>query len=174
MIPPAANATMPPNVIITPCLSKKLRFGSVEVRFVGFSVGLGRVVRAAVRRVTAPCLLASSSHRRLGSVRANIGDAERASRSERVVVLTERRRPRRACADRSADARARRVVCAVVRRVTYRASLSPRRIAGSALSEPTPATPSEHQAASEPSCRPSTAGFVVRAPIVPSTHARAV
>ena len=32
---------MPPNVIITPCLSKKLRFGSVEVRFVGFSVGLG-------------------------------------------------------------------------------------------------------------------------------------
>ena len=77
-----------------------------------------RVVCAVVCRVTSPRLLLSSSHRRLGSVRADAGDAERAPSRERVVVPTERRRPRRACADRAADTRARRVVCAVVCRVT--------------------------------------------------------
>ena len=77
-----------------------------------------RVVCAVVCRVTSPRLLLSSSHRRLGSVRADAGDAERAPSRERVVVPTERRRPRRACADRAVDTRARRVVCAVVSRVT--------------------------------------------------------
>ena len=45
-----------------------------------------------------------------------------------------------------------------------------------ALSEPTPtpATPSERRTASEPSCRSSAADPVVRAPIIPPTHARAV
>ena len=131
-----------------------------------------RVVCAVVCRVTSPRLLLSSSHRRLGSVRADTGDAERAPSRERVVVPTERRRPRRACADRAVDTRARRVVCAVCR-VTSPRLLRSRRIAGSALSEPTPATPSERRAASESSCRPSAADLVVRAPIVPSTHARA-
>ena len=51
---------------------------------------------------------------------------------------------------------------------------SPRSIAGSALSEPTPATSSERRAASESSCRPSAADLVVHAPIAPSTHARSV
>ena len=37
-----------------------------------------------------------------------------------------------------------------------------------------PATPSERRAASESPCRPSAADLVVRAPVVPSTHARAV
>ena len=78
-----------------------------------------RVVCASVRRVTSPRLiLLSSSHRRLGSLRADTGDAERAPSRERVVAPTERRRSRRACAGRTADARARRVVCASVRRVT--------------------------------------------------------
>ena len=67
-------------------------------------------VCAAVRRVTSPRLLLSSSHRRLGSIRADTGDAERAPSRERVVAPTERRRPRRACAGRTADARARRRV----------------------------------------------------------------
>ena len=75
-----------------------------------------RVVCAAVRRVTSPHLCLS--HRRLGSVRADTGDVERAPSRERVVALTERRRPRRACAGRSVDARAGRVVCAAVRRMT--------------------------------------------------------
>ena len=60
--------------------------------------------------MTSPRLLLSSSHRRLGSVRADTGDAERAPSRERVVVPTERRRPRRACAGRAVDARARRRV----------------------------------------------------------------
>ena len=50
---------------------------------------------------------------------------------------------------------------------------SPRRIAGSALSEPTPATPSERRASSESSRRPSADDLVVHAPVVPSTHVRA-
>ena len=54
----------------------------------------------------------SSSHRRLGSVRADAGDAERAPSRERVVVPTERRRPRRACTERAVDTRACRVSCA--------------------------------------------------------------
>ena len=68
-------------------------------------------VCAAVRRVTSPCLIILSlSHRRLGSLRADTGDAERAPSRERVVAPTERRRSRRACAGRTADARARRRV----------------------------------------------------------------
>ena len=50
---------------------------------------------------------------------------------------------------------------------------SPRRFAGSALSEPTPVTPIERRAASESSSRPSAADLVVRAPVVPSTRAHA-
>ena len=46
--------------------------------------------------------------------------------------------------------------------------------ASPALTEPTPATPSERRAASESSYRPSAAGHVVRVPVVLSTHARAV
>ena len=69
-----------------------------------------RVVCAVVCRVTSPRLLLSSSHRRLGSVRADAGDAERAPSRERVVVPTERRRPRRACADRAVDTRTRTLV----------------------------------------------------------------
>ena len=68
------------------------------------------VVCAAVRRVTSPRLLLSSSHRRLGSIRSDTGDAERAPSRERVVAPTERRRPHRACAGRTADARVRRRV----------------------------------------------------------------
>ena len=45
-------------------------------------------------------------------------------------------------------------------------------IAGSALLEPT--TPSERRAASGPTCRPSAADVVVRAPVASSTHVRAV
>ena len=55
-------------------------------------------MRAVVCQVTSPCL-PSSSYRRLGSVRAGARDTERAAICERVVVATERRRPRRACAD---------------------------------------------------------------------------
>ena len=80
-----------------------------------------RVVCAVVSRVTSPRLLLSSSHRRLGSVRADAGDAERAPSRERVVVPTERRRPRRAYADRAVDTRSRRVVCAVVCREAHHA-----------------------------------------------------
>ena len=76
---------------------------------------------AVVSRVTSPRLLLSSSHRRLGSVRADAGDAERAPSRERVVVPTERRRPRRAYADRAVDTRSRRVVCAVVCREAHHA-----------------------------------------------------
>ena len=47
------------------------------------------------------------------------------------------------------------------------------RIAGSALSEPTPAAPSERRAASESSRRANAADLVVRAPVVLSTHVRA-
>jgi hypothetical protein len=50
---------------------------------------------------------------------------------------------------------------------------SPRRIAGSALPEPTPATPNGRRASSESSRRPSTVDLVVRAPDVPPTHVRA-
>ena len=78
----------------------------------------------AVCRVTSPRLLLSASHRRFGSVRAGAGDAERAPSRERVVVPTERRRPRRACADRAVDTRARRVVCAVCRVTSPRLLLS--------------------------------------------------
>ena len=125
-----------------------------------------------VNSVTSPRLLLSASHRRFGSVRAGTGDAERAPSRERVAVPTARHRPRRACADRVVDTRARRGVCVVCRVTSPRLFL--RCIAGSALSEPAPATPSERRAASEPSCRPSAADLVVRAPIAPSTHARAV
>ena len=63
--------------------------------------------------------LLSSYHRRLGSVRAEAGDAERAPGRERVVLLTERRRPCRVRTDDSVEARARRAaVAAVVWRVT--------------------------------------------------------
>ena len=83
------------------------------------------VVCASVRRVTSPRLiLLSSSHRRLGSLRADTGDAERAPSRERVVVPTERRRPRRACADRAVDTRALRFVCAVCRVTSPRLLLS--------------------------------------------------
>ena len=68
-------------------------------------------VCAAVRRVTSPRLiLLSSSHCRLGSLRAETGDADRAPSRESVVEPTERRRLHRACAGRTADARARRHV----------------------------------------------------------------
>ena len=50
----------------------------------------------------------SSSHRRLGSLRTDTGDAERAPSLERVVAPAKRRRPRRARAGRTVDARARR------------------------------------------------------------------
>ena len=50
-----------------------------------------RVHRRASIDITAPLL--SSSHRRLGSIRADTGDAERAPSRERLVVPTERRRP---------------------------------------------------------------------------------
>ena len=134
-----------------------------------------RVVCAVVSRVTSPRLLLSSSRRRLGSVRANTGDAERAPSRERVVVPTGRHRPCRVCADRAVDTRARRVVCAVVYQVTSPRLLlsSSHRRLGSVRAD-APATPSERRAASESSCRPSATDFVVRAPIVPSTHARAV
>ena len=56
---------------------------------------------------------------------------------------TERRRPRRAFADRAVDTRARRVAYAVCRVTSPRLL---RCIAGSALSEPTSATPSERRA----------------------------
>ena len=78
----------------------------------------------AVCRVTSPRLLLSASHRRFGSVRAGTGDVERAPSRERVVVPTERRRPRRACADRAVDTHARRAVCAVCRVTSLRLLLS--------------------------------------------------
>ena len=76
-----------------------------------------RAARAAVHRVASP-RLSCSSDRRLSSVRACAGDAEPAPSRERVVVPTERRRPRRARADRFVDARAPRAARAAVRRVT--------------------------------------------------------
>ena len=51
---------------------------------------------------------------------------------------------------------------------------SPRRFAGSALSEPIPATPIERRAARESTSRPSAADLVVRAPVVSSCAACAV
>ena len=48
----------------------------------------------------------------------------RAPSRERVVVPTERRRLRRACADRAVDTRARRDVCAVSRVTSPRLLLS--------------------------------------------------
>ena len=134
------------------------------------------VACAVVCRVTSPCLLLSASHRRFGSVRADTGNAERAPSRERVVVPTECRRPRRACAERAVDRRARRVVCAVVCRMTSPClllSASHRRF-GSIRADTGAAKPSERRAVSESSCRPSTAGLVVRALIVPSSHARLV
>ena len=64
--------------------------------------------------------LLSSYHRRLGSVRAEAGDVERAPGRERVVLLTERRRPL-SCAHRSIPSKhapRRAAVAAVVWRVT--------------------------------------------------------
>ena len=69
-----------------------------------------------MRRVSSDITAPLALHRRFGSVRADTGDAERAPSRDRVVVQTERRRPRRACADRAVvDTRARHVACAVCR-----------------------------------------------------------
>ena len=110
-----------------------------------------RFVRA-VCRVTSPRLLLSSSHRRLGFVRAEVGDAERAPSRERVVVPTERRRPRRACAVRAADARARhrvrRRASSDITALSFCCSLC-HRPSSVIFREPTLATPFERRAASE-------------------------
>ena len=102
----------------------------------------------------------------------------RASAEPRASRRADRAPPTSSCVRRSCR-RHTRAPCRVRRRVSSDITAPPallvaRRIAGSALSEPTPATPSERRAASESSCRPSAADLVVRAPIVPSTHARAV
>ena len=91
-----------------------------------------RVVCVAVRRVTSLRLVLLLSHRWLGCIRADPGDVERAPSRERVVVSTEHRRRRRACTGRAVDARARRVVCAAVRRVASLGFLLFCRTAGSA------------------------------------------
>ena len=103
--------------------------------------------------------------------------AERAPSRERAIVPTERRRPRRACADRAVDTRVRRVVCAIVCRVTsprLLLSASHRRFGSVRADTGDARRASERRAASESQCRPSAADLVVRTPIVPSTHARAV
>ena len=68
-----------------------------------------RVVRAAVCRVTLP-RLSSSSHRRLGSVRAGTGGTERAPSRERDVVTAKRHRPCGARVGMFVDARVRPVI----------------------------------------------------------------
>ena len=115
--------------------------------------------------VASPVRLCQSRHRR-----------RRASAEPRASRRADRAPPTSSCVRRSCRRRT-RAPCRVRRRASSDITAplcSPRRIAGSALSEPTPATPSERRAASESSCRPSAADLVVRAPIVPSTHARAV
>ena len=115
-------------------------------------------------RVASPARLCQSRHRR-----------RRASAEPRASRRADRAPPTSSCVRRSRRRHTpthSRVVC-VVCRVTSPRLL--RCIAGSALSEPTPARPpSERRAASESSCRPSAADLVVRAPIAPSTHAHAL
>ena len=117
--------------------------------------------------------LPSSLHRRLGSARADAGDVERAPSRDGVLVPTGRRRPCPACAVRLVGACEGFAMRAVVRQDTYYACPT-RCFAGSASFEPAPATPNEYQNVSESSCRLCAADLVMRAPIVLSTHARAV
>ena len=115
---------------ITAPLALHRRFGSVRADTGGAERAPSRervVVPSKRRRPRRACANRAvdtrarrlfALHRRFGSVRADTGDAERAPSRERVVVPTERRRPRRACADRAVDTRERRVVCAVCRVLT--------------------------------------------------------
>ena len=91
----------------------------------------GRVACAAVRRVMSPRLVFLLSHRRLGSIGADTGDAERAPSCERAAASTGCRRRRRVCAGRFVGTLARRVVCAAMRRVTsFRLVLSSKKRRG--------------------------------------------
>ena len=128
-------------------------------------------VRRVSSDITAPLALCVASPVRLCQSRHR---RRRASAEPRASRRADRAPPTSSCVRRSRR-RHTRAPCRV-RRVSsdITAPLALRRIAGSALSEPTPATPSERRAASESSCRPSAADLVVRAPIAPSTHARAV
>ena len=134
-----------------------------------------RVRRRVSSDITAPPALLVASPARLCQSRRR---RRRASAEPRASRRADRAPPTSSCVRRSCR-RHTRAPCRVRRRVSSDITAPPallvaRRIAGSALSEPTPATPSERRAASESSCRPSAADLVVRTPIVPSTHARAV
>ena len=142
-----------------------------------------RRVVCAVCRVTSPRLiLLSSSHRRLGSLRADTGDAERAPSRERVVLLTERRRPRQACDETTLPADTSAPEDTQHDAVVQPGASAPTRAQPPSLLVASPARlcqsrhrrrpPSERRAASESSCRPSADDLVVRAPIAPSTRAR--
>ena len=129
-------------------------------------------VRRVSSDITAPLALCVASPVRLCQSLHRKG---RASAEPRASCRADRAPPISSCLRRSCRRHTRALSCAPSSADQHhRASCFPRLIAGSALSVPMPATPSERRAASEPSCRPSAAGLVVRAPIVPSTHARAV
>ena len=113
-----ADLSAPPARTRSPARAARYANGCVGSSSVAGAVD----IREAPRRVSGGSPLAS--HRRFGSVRAGTGDVERAPSRERVVVPTERRRPRRACADRAVDTHARRVVCAVCRVTSPRLLLS--------------------------------------------------
>ena len=130
-------------------------------------------VRVAVYQVTSP-RLSSSSHRRLGSVRADTGDVERAPSRERVVLPTERRQPGRARSDRFVDTRARRTVvrAAMCRVASPRpSSLSHGRLGSVRASAGDAERASSRERVVLPTerCRP-----VVLAPIISSTPTLAV
>ena len=120
-----------------------------------------------MRRVSSDITAPLASHRRLGSVRADTGDARRASAEPRASRRADRAPPTSSCVRRSRRRHAHtrsRVVCAVCR-VTPPRLL--RCIAGSALSEPTPATPAERAPSRERVVVPDrAAGFAERASIV--------
>ena len=96
-----------------------------------------------VRRVSSDITAPLALHRRLGSVRADTGDARRASAEPRASRRADRAPPTLSCVRRSRRRHTHthsRVACAVCRVTSPRLL---RCIAGSALSEPTPATPAE-------------------------------
>ena len=158
--------------VVVPTERRRLRRACAD-RAVDTRTRTRRVV-CAVCRVTSPRLLRCIAGSAL-SEPTPATPAERAPSRERVVVPTERRRLCRACADRAVDTRTRtrRVVCAVCRVTSPRLLRCDRRL-GSVRANTGDARRASAEAASESSCRPSAAGLVVRAPIAPSTHARAV
>ena len=119
------------------------------------------------RRVSSDITAPLALHRRLGPVRADTGNARRASAEPRASRRADRAPPTSSCVRRSRRRPPHthsRVACAVCRVTSPRLL---RCVAGSALSQSTPATPAERAPSRERVVVPDRAtGFAERAPIV--------